>query len=218
MTEIGTTRSARSATPCSARKTPVRIARKRCTSSTAKRGQVNFARADMSTPSTTEVERSRYATIPAERATYQVSAVMPQPRAGRCVAQTSLVETAPSWSTNRPAKPRSSSHEGPASSSSSAALAATSAARQVGAATVTSRQRVLAGEPVAGIDQVVLSLAAPQPGTLRDAARRETPTVERDRVSAREPDDDRIGRRQVAPGRDPAVAEQTRAHRRPSCP
>ena len=46
----------------------------------------------------------------------------------------------PCRSTNRPASPRASSHDGPSSPSSRAALAATSAARHDPAATVTSRQ------------------------------------------------------------------------------
>ena len=140
--EIGTTRSASSAMPCSARKTPVRIARKRCTSSTAKRGQVNFARADIEHA---EHDRGRQeqvgddprgaGDVPGERGhaaassrtlLVQVSVGRAPPRRGRRTGRRS---------------PRSSSHAGPASSSSSAAFAATSAARHVGAATVTSRQQ-----------------------------------------------------------------------------
>ena len=51
--------------------TPVRIARKRCTSSTANFGHLNVALPAISTPSSTDDESSRYATIPAERAKYQ---------------------------------------------------------------------------------------------------------------------------------------------------
>ena len=197
----------------------MRIARKRCTSSTAKRGQVNFARADMSTPSTTEVERSRYATIPAERATYQVRAVKLPPRAGRCSSRCRFVDDRAVVVDEPAGEARARrATQGPASPRSSAALAATSAARHVGAATVTSRQRALRRRAARGIDQMMLALAAAQPGALRDAARRETAAVERDGVATRQADDDRDrssrGRRRPRPSRRRAA----RARRRRSCP
>ena len=69
--EIGTTRSSSSEPPCSTMKTPVRIARNRCTSSTANLGQLSVDAARQHTPSSTDEESSTYATIPAERAKYQ---------------------------------------------------------------------------------------------------------------------------------------------------
>ena len=78
--------------PCSVTKIPVRIARKRCTSSTAKRGQVKLARADISTPRITEAERSRYATSPAERAKYQTAGdIRPQADQARTAARSASV-------------------------------------------------------------------------------------------------------------------------------
>src|SRR5437867_3198492 len=61
-------------------KIPVRIVRKRCSSSTANRGHVSAARPDMSVPATTEAESKRYATIPADRAKYQTVGLMRRAR------------------------------------------------------------------------------------------------------------------------------------------
>ena len=122
--------------------------------------------------------------------------------------QLPFVATAPSRSTNRPGSPRSSSQAGPASPRSSAALAATSAARQVGAATVTSRQRACDGSPLAGSIRWCWSRP---PRSQERCATLLVARPPRSRVTvcpARQADHDRAGRREVAAGRDPALAEQ----------
>ena len=91
---------------------------------------------------------------------------MPPIRARRRSSTGRCVTTLPSWSTNRPGRPRSSSHAGPASPRSSAALAATSAARHVAAATVTSRQRARAGRAGRRVDQMMLRSPAAQPASV----------------------------------------------------
>ena len=155
-------------------KVPTRIPPKRCTSSSAKRGQrSSFRRDDIVSPSETTIVSSTYATTPAARAAYQSTGLDVRCTARPGVRPSSRASRRPRAPTNRPGSPRRSSQAGPGRTEEQRRLGG-DVCRQAGGAADRHLRPGRLGRPAgARVDQVVLRLSAAQPAPPRRPARRE---------------------------------------------
>ena len=217
--EIGTTRSSSSEPPCSTMKTPVRIARKRCTSSTANFGQ---REASSCRPSARRAAPTRRAagtrrSPPSGRSTKRRGSCRDLSRE-RVPTRLSLSVTAPSCATNRPAR-----------------LALVEPRRPGGAEEQGGLRGDVGDEAASRGDGDVAPRAVDR--ACRCAGRSDGSAARRPRASGawrrsrwrarrrgarccrrREPDDDRFERSDVAAGGHPPASRRARARRRSSCP
>ena len=181
----------------------------------AKAGQRGSrARPETVSPSRTTPVSRTYATTPAARAVYQsmwLGGHAQAPSRSTLRSQESFATTAPP-ATNRAATPRSSSQDGPFAPSRKPGLRGHVGGEAVAPDGGHSRPGGGRRAPRAGVDQMVLRLAAAQPVPGAGAARGHAAVLERDRAAAREADDHRLAVRGdvAARGDEAGLVEQRR--------